>query len=124
MCRTVREHLPHGPQGRMVRAVPPAPARTYRRTVIVVVLVLLALGLDAAAGFNLIAAAGCITFFVVQLLAMTAGSVLAVVGLVMWIVSRFKSRRALTLMTVALVLAAASLLLSHFASNIGFVCGD
>ena len=108
----------------MVRAMPPAPTRSFRRTAIVVALVLLALGLDAAAGFNITLAAGCISFFVVQLLAMTAGSVLAVVGLVVWVFSGFRSRQALNLVVVAAALAIASLLISHFANSIGFVCGD
>ena len=102
----------------------PSSASTFRRIVPGVVLVLLALALDAAAGFNLTVAAGCIAFFLVQLLAMTAGSVLAVVGLVVWVFSRFKSRQALYLVGAALALGVASLLLNHFAGAIGFVCGD
>jgi hypothetical protein len=108
----------------MVRPMPSAPGRFNRRTAIIVGLVLLAFALDAAAGFNITLAAGCIGFFVVQLLAMTAGSVLAVVGLVVWVFSGFKSRQALGLLLVAVALAAASLLISHFADTIGFLCGD
>jgi hypothetical protein len=98
--------------------------RSFRRTTIIVALALLAIGLDAAASFNITMMAGCVAFFVVQLLAMTAGSVLAVVGLVIWIFSRFRSRQALNLVAVALALAIASLLINHFSGTIGFVCGD
>ncbi len=98
--------------------------RAYRRTILVVVLVLLVFGLDAATGFNLMAAGGCISFFLVRFLAMTAGSVLAVIGLVVWIFSRFKSRQALNLVMVALALAVASLVMNQAVAWIGIGCGD
>ena len=100
------------------------PSRSFRRNAIIAGLILLAIAADAAAGFNVMAAAGCITFFVVQLLATTAGSVLAVIGLVVWIFSRFKSRAAFRLATGALALAVASLLLNHAVAWIGLGCGD
>ena len=100
------------------------PTRSYRRTAIIIALVLLVLGLDAATGFNLMAAGGCITFFVVRFLAMTAGSALAVIGLVVWIFSGFQSRQALNLVTVALALAIAALLFNEAVAWIGLGCGD
>jgi asparagine N-glycosylation enzyme membrane subunit Stt3 len=100
------------------------PTRSFRRAVIVIVLVLLALSLDAATGFNLMAAGGCITYFVVRFFAMTAGSVLAVIGLVAWLFSRFQSRQALNLITVALALAIAALLFNQAVAWIGVGCGD
>jgi hypothetical protein len=115
--------LPRDGQVRILRRMIPA-TRSFRRAAVIVALVLLALGLDAAAGFNITMMAGCVAFFVVQLLAMTAGSVLAVIGLVIWIFSRFRSPQALGLVVGALALAAASLLINHFAGTIGFVCGD
>ena len=101
-----------------------ATLRAYRRTIIIVVLVLLVLGLDAATGFNLLAAGGCIGFFLVRFLAMTAGSVLALIGLVVWIFSRFKSRMGLNLMAVALALAVAALVMNQAVAWIGVGCGD
>ncbi len=101
-----------------------ATLRAYRRTIIAVVLVLLVVGLDAATGFNLLAAGGCIGFFLVRFLAMTAGSVLALIGLVVWIFSRFKSRMGLNLMAAALVLAVAALVMNQAVAWIGVGCGD
>jgi hypothetical protein len=98
--------------------------RAYRRTILLVVLVLLVLGLDAATGFNLMAAGGCIGFFLVRFLAMTAGSVLAVIGAVVWVFSRFKSQQALNLILVALALAVAALLMNQAVAWIGIGCGD
>ncbi len=98
--------------------------RAHRRSAVIVALVLLALGLDAATGFNLMAAGGCLGFFAVQFLAMTAGSVLALVGLVVWIFSRFQSRAALNMVAMALTLAVAALLLNQAAAWIGVGCGD
>jgi hypothetical protein len=99
-------------------------SRSFRRNAIIAGLILLAIAVDAVAGFNLIMAAGCITFFVVQLLAMTAGSVLAVIGLVVWIFSRFRSREALGLAASALALAVAALLLNHAVAWMGLGCVD
>jgi len=99
-------------------------ARSSLRIALIVALVLFALGLDAAAGFNLTVAVGCITFFIVQLLAMTVGSVLAVVGLVMWIASRFKSHNAVHLITAALALALTAFLLNQGFAWIGLTCVD
>jgi hypothetical protein len=98
--------------------------RSRLRIAAVVAAVLLVLGLDAWAGFNLTVAVGCIAFFIVQFLAMTVGSVLALVGLVMWVATRFKSRRALQLITAALALALAAVLLNQFFAWIGLTCVD
>ena len=115
--------LPADGQGCMVRPMSPS-ARTNLRIAIIAGLALLVLGIDAAAGFNLTVAVGCITFFIVQLLAMTVGSVLAVVGLVMWIASRFKSHNAVHLITAALALALAAFLLNQGFAWIGLTCVD
>ncbi len=102
----------------------PAPLRRYRRPALIAAIVLIALGLDAAAGFNFMTAAGCITLVLMQLLAMTAGSVLAVGGVVVWIFSGFKNQRALTLALAAVAFGLVSFLLSHAAAYVGFACLD
>ncbi len=102
----------------------PSRRRSRHRIALFVVLVLLALGLDAWAGFNFTVAVGCIGFFVVQFLAMTVGLVLGIVGLVTWIASRLHSRTAFLMVAGALALGLTALLLSEGFAGIGLVCFD
>ena len=101
-----------------------ATARTIRRVSAIAGLILLAIGIDALTGFSLLAPAGCVTLFIVQLLAMTAGAVMAVVGLVVWAFSGFQSRQAFCVVIGALALAGAGMLLGHGLAWIGLACLD
>src|SRR5579862_9243732 len=82
----------------------PAPSRTVLRGALIAGSIVLVVGIDAATGFNLIMASGCVTLFMVQLVVVTAGSVVIVAGLVLWIFSRFKNDRALYFVVGALAL--------------------
>ena len=55
---------------------------------------------------------------------MTAGALVAVVGLVVWVFSRFRSRQALYVFAAALALGGTALLLDHVLAWIGLACGD
>jgi len=104
--------------------MPAVTARTIRRAVAIAGLILLAVGIDAFTGFTLLAPAGCIVLFIVQLLAMTAGAVLAVIGAVVWALSGFRSRQALYVAIGALALAGVGVLLDNGLAQIGLVCLD
>ncbi|MEJ2375253.1 MAG: hypothetical protein P8Y53_04590 [Pseudolabrys sp.] len=101
-----------------------ARTRSYRRTAIITGLIVAALALDAAAGFNFLAATGCISMVLMELIAMTAVPVLAVGGAAVWIFSGFKNQQALTLAGAALALGLATYLINHAAAYVGFVCLD
>lgn len=101
-----------------------ATARSIRRAGAIAGLILLAIGIDALTGFSVLAPAGCVLLFIVQLLAMTAGAVLALIGLVVWVFSGFRSRQALYLVIAALALAAAGVLLDDALTWIGLACVD
>jgi hypothetical protein len=100
----------------------PSPDRPLLRAAIIAGVVLVAVGIDAATGLNLMVAASCTGFFVLQFLAMTVGIVLLVAGLVIWIFSGFQSREALFIVAGALTLDVAALLLNYAAAFIGIGC--
>jgi len=101
-----------------------ATARTIRRASAIAGLILLAVGIDALTGFSVLAPAGCITLFIAQLFAMTAGAVMAVAAFVVWAFSGFRSRQALYVLIGALALAGAAVLLAHGLAWIGLACVD
>jgi hypothetical protein len=103
--------------------MPPA-ARTIRRAGAIAGLILLAVAIDALTGFSVLEPAGCITLFIVQLFAMTAGAIMAMIGAVIWAFSGFRSRQALSVATGALALAGAAMLLGHGLAWIGHGCLD
>ncbi len=96
--------------------------RPLKRGVVVAALVVLAIGLDAATGFNVALAASCVGYILLQFLAVTAGVLLAAGGLLVWIASRFKSDRALHVAAGALALIVAALLLKQVFGLIGLAC--
>ena len=102
----------------------PASTPRFRRAATIAGLILLVVGIDALTGFSLLAPASCITLFIVQLLAMTAGAVVAAVGLVVLLFSRFQSSQAFYAVAGALALGGASLLLNHALAWIGLACLD
>ena len=102
----------------------PTPSRTVRRGALIAGLMLLVIGIDAATGFNLIMAGGCVTLFMVQLVAMTAGTVVIVAGLVVWIFSRFNNDKALYFVFGALALNIAVFLIKNAVILSGVGCID
>ena len=101
-----------------------ATVRTIRRVSAIAALIPIAIGIDALTGFSVLAPAGCVTLFIVQLLAMTAGAVMAVVGLVVRAFSGFQSRQAFYVVIGALALAGAGMLLGHGLAWTGLACLD
>ena len=93
-----------------------------RRGLVIAALILLALGLDAVTGFNILMAGGCMGFIVLQLIAMTAGVLVAVAGLAVWLFSRFRSENALYAAVCALALIMATLVLRNVLDLIGLAC--
>jgi len=102
--------------------MPRSPTRPLARGAVIAGLILLPAGLDAATGFNFTLAAGCIGFILLQLLAMTAGVLLAAGGLAVWAISRFKSDKALYVAAGAFALIVAALLLKNVFALIGLEC--
>ncbi len=102
----------------------PTPSRAALRGALIAGLILLVIGIDAATGFNLIMASGCVTLFVVQLVAVTAGTVVIVAGLVVWIFSRFNNDRALYFVAGALALNIAVFLIKNAVILTGVGCID
>jgi hypothetical protein len=105
-------------------AMSAASARTIRRVSAIAGLILLAVTIDALTGFTLLAPAGCITLFIVQLFAMTAGAVFAVIGAVVWAFSGFQSRQAFFVAIGAPVLVGVAVLLKYGLTWIGLACLD
>jgi len=101
-----------------------ATVRTVRRVSVIAGVILLAVGIDALNGFSLLAPAGCILLFIVQLFAMTAGAIMAVIGAVVWAFSGFQSRQALYVVIGALALAGVGALLADGLAWIGLTCLD
>jgi len=102
----------------------PIPRRIALRTALIIGVIVLAVGIDAATGFNLIVTGGCITLFFVQLVAVTVGTVLIVVGLIVWIFSHFRSQEALYVVIGALALDIVVLLLKNVVALTGLGCID
>jgi hypothetical protein len=102
----------------------PTPSRAVRRGALIACLLLLVIGIDAATGFNLIMAGGCVTLFMVQLVAVTAGTVVIVAGLVVWIFSRFNNDKALYFVFAALALNIAVFLIKNAVILSGVGCID
>ncbi len=96
--------------------------RPLLRGVLIAALILLAVALDALTGLNVTLAASCVTFVLVQLIAMTAGTVGVVAGLLVWVLSRFRSGTALNVALGALALVAAALVLKNVFMLIGIEC--
>lgn len=101
-----------------------ATARSIRRAGAIAGLILLAIGIDALDDFSVLAPAGCILAFIVQLFAMTAGAIMAAIGMVVWTFSGFRSRQAFYVVIGALALVGAAMLLSHGLAWIGLACLD
>ena len=102
----------------------PIPSRSALRGALIIGLIVLAVGVDAATGFNLMVTGGCITLFFVQLVAVTVGTVLIVVGLIVWIFSRFRSQQALYVVFGAVALDIVVLLLKDVVVLTGLGCID
>jgi len=102
----------------------PIPSRAFLRGTLIVGLIVLVVGIDAATGFNLIVTGGCVTLFFVQLVAVTVGTVLIVVGLIVWIFSHFRSEEALYVVFGALALDILMLLLKSAVILTGLGCID
>jgi hypothetical protein len=100
----------------------PSPSRPHLRRAVLAALIFLAFGADAATGFNLTIAAGCVTFLVVQVIAMAASTALIVSGLVVWIFSRLRSERAFAFAVGGLALAVAAMLSKQVFVLIGLSC--
>ena len=96
--------------------------RSWLRGVLVAGLVLLALGLDAATGFNLLGAAGCLGYILVQFVAMTAGVLAAAGGLLLWVFSRFRNEKALHVALGAIAFIVAALVLQNVSWLTGLTC--
>ncbi len=73
-------------------------------------------------GLNVTLAASCVTFVLVQLLAMTVGTVGVAAGLLVWAFSRFRSRAALYVALGALALDVAAMVLKNVFTLIGIEC--
>lgn len=96
--------------------------RSWLRGAVIAGLVLLALGLDAATGFNVAVAAGCLGYILVQLVAMTAGILAAAGGLLVWVFSRFRNDKALAVAAGAIAFIVAALVMQNVSRLIGLAC--
>jgi hypothetical protein len=84
--------------------------------------ILLVIGLDAATGFNVMGAAGCLGYILVQFVAMTAGILTAAGGLLVWVLSRFRNDKALYVALGAFAFIVAALVLQNVSWLIGVAC--
>src|SRR3954467_10705647 len=107
-------------------AIAPYEARLMRRAwlrgAVTVGAILLALGLDAATGFNVTGAVGCLGYILMQFVAMTAGVLAAAGGLLVWVVSRFRNDKALYVALGAIAFIVAALVLQNVSWLIGLTC--
>jgi ABC-type proline/glycine betaine transport system permease subunit len=95
---------------------------SVQRGAVIAAVVLLAVGLDAATGFNVMGAAGCLGYILVQLVAMTAGILVAAGGLMVWVFSRFRSDKALYVGLGAIAFIVPALVLQNVLRLIGLAC--
>jgi hypothetical protein len=96
--------------------------RAWLRGAAIAGVILLALGLDAATGFNVMGAAGCLGYILVQFVAMTAGVLAAAGGLLVWVFSRFRNDKAISIALVAIAFIVAALVLQNVSWLIGIAC--
>ena len=92
------------------------------RGVVIFVVILLTVALDAATGFNVMGAAGCLGYILVQFVAMTAGILTALGGLLVWVLSRFRSDKALYVALGAIAFIVAALVLQNVLWLMGLAC--
>jgi len=92
------------------------------RGLVIFVVILLAVALDAATGFNVAGAAGCLGYILVQLLAMTAGILAAMGGATVWVFSRFRNDKALYVALGAIAFIVAALVLQNVSWLLGLYC--
>jgi hypothetical protein len=96
--------------------------RAWLRGAVIAAVVVLAVGLDAATGFNVTGAVGCLGYILVQFVAMTAGILAAAGGLLIWVLSRFRNDKALYVALGAIAFIVAALVLQNVSWLIGLAC--
>ena len=101
------------------------PARPLRRAAVIGVVALVAAAADGAAiWLGVTPPVGCFLLPLVSLFMVIGGFVLALVGALVWVFTRFASRTALIVTVVALAVAVAPELASHMLMTLGPSCGD